>query len=64
MFDVVAKCYAFLRNEEGLVTVEYAISGAIVAAGSITAFSSLGVAIMDRINTMCGYVRADGSACG
>ena len=33
---------AFLRDEEGLTTVEYAIAGGLVGAGVIVAFATLG----------------------
>lgn len=33
---------AFLRDEEGLTTVEYAIAGGLVGAGVIAAFDALG----------------------
>jgi pilus assembly protein Flp/PilA len=32
----------FLRSEEGLTTVEYAIAGALVGGGAIVAFRNLG----------------------
>jgi pilus assembly protein Flp/PilA len=36
---------AFLRDEEGLTTVEYAIAGGLVGAGVIVAFDLLGVEV-------------------
>ena len=36
------KLFAFIRDEEGLTTVEYAIAGGLVGAGVIAAFSDLG----------------------
>lgn len=36
---------AFLRDEEGLTTVEYAIAGGLVGAGVIGAFNLLGVEV-------------------
>jgi pilus assembly protein Flp/PilA len=33
---------AFLKDEEGLTTVEYAIAGALVGGGAIVAFRNLG----------------------
>lgn len=38
----------FLRDEQGLTMVEYAIAGGLVGAGAITAFNVLGLEI-DRI---------------
>jgi pilus assembly protein Flp/PilA len=36
------KLCAFIRDEEGLTTVEYAIAGGLVGAGVIGAFMTLG----------------------
>lgn len=41
---------AFLREEEGLTTVEYAIAGGLVGAGVIAAFGLLGTEV-NRIIT-------------
>ena len=40
----------FLRDEEGLTTVEYAIAGALVGAAVIAAFTDLGSAVGDVIS--------------
>lgn len=39
----------FLKNEDGLTTVEYAVAGALVAAAVVTAFTDLGTAVQNRI---------------
>jgi pilus assembly protein Flp/PilA len=39
---------AFIRDEEGLTTVEYAIAGGLVGAGVIGAFNLLGIQV-DRV---------------
>ena len=36
------KMMKFLRDEDGLTTVEYAVAGALVAAAVVTAFTQLG----------------------
>ena len=36
------KLMQFLRDEEGLTTVEYAVAGALVAAAVVAAFTALG----------------------
>ncbi len=44
----------FIRNEEGLTTVEYAIAGGLVGAAVILAFTQLGTnvgAVIIRIYT-------------
>jgi pilus assembly protein Flp/PilA len=40
----------FIRNEEGLTTVEYAIAGGLVGAGVIGAFALLGGEVFRVIN--------------
>jgi pilus assembly protein Flp/PilA len=43
---------AFLKDEEGLTMVEYAIAGALVAIAAVTAFTALGTAVATRINDL------------
>jgi pilus assembly protein Flp/PilA len=48
---------AFLRDEEGLTVVEYAIAGGLVGLAVITAFTDLGSAvgrIINQIVTLLG----------
>jgi pilus assembly protein Flp/PilA len=48
---------AFLRDEEGLTVVEYAIAGGLVGLGVIMSFTNLGTAvarIIDEIVTRLG----------
>jgi pilus assembly protein Flp/PilA len=42
----------FLREEEGLTTVEYAVAGSLVAAAVVLAFTALGDGVKDVINTL------------
>ena len=39
------KIMQFIRDEEGLTTVEYAIAGGLVGAAVIVAFTELGAAV-------------------
>lgn len=39
------KIMNFLRDEEGLTTVEYAVAGALVAAAVVVAFQTLGISV-------------------
>jgi len=47
---------AFVKDEEGLTMVEYAIAGALVAAATVAAFTSLGTAIITKITELAGFV--------
>lgn len=40
-----SKVVQFLRDEEGLTTVEYAIAGGLVGAAVIAAFQALGITV-------------------
>lgn len=46
------KIINFLRDEEGLTTVEYAIAGGLVGAAVIGAFQALGVTVGGVITTI------------
>ncbi|WP_372832150.1 Flp family type IVb pilin [Pontibacterium sp.] len=41
---------AFLKEEEGLTTVEYAVAGSLIAAAVVTAFTDLGTEVGNVIN--------------
>lgn len=51
------KLIAFIRDEEGLTTVEYAIAGGLVGAGVIAAFSDLGTEVGRVINDIYGAIQ-------
>lgn len=44
----------FIREEDGLTTVEYAIAGGLVGAAVILAFTELGTAVGDVIDGITG----------
>jgi len=51
------KIMNFLRSEEGLTTVEYAVAGALVAAAVVAAFQALGLqvgVVIDGLVTAIG----------
>jgi pilus assembly protein Flp/PilA len=48
----------FLREEEGLTMVEYAIAGGLVGAGAILAFNLLGVEVARIINAIMTALKA------
>ena len=52
------KLMAFVKEEEGLTTVEYAIAGGLVGAGAILAFSNLGQEVARVINDIFGALQA------
>ena len=46
----------FVRDEDGLTTVEYAVAGALVAAAVAAAFASLGGAVTSNIENLTSIV--------
>lgn len=50
------KFMKFLRDEDGLTTVEYAVAGALVAAAVVVAFTDLGTAVEGVIVGLTGAI--------
>lgn len=50
----------FMKDEEGLTMVEYAIAGALIAAGAVVAFGNLGTAVSGRISSLSSDVTYSG----
>jgi len=48
---------AFVKDEEGLTTVEYAIAGGLVGAAVIAAFKALGLSVAAMIDYIQGQVQ-------
>ena len=46
------KLMRFLRDEEGLTTVEYAVAGALITVAVVAAFTALGGAVGATIGTI------------
>ena len=46
----------FLREEEGLTMIEYAVAGGVIALGAATAFGNLGTAVEDKLGEMSDTV--------
>ncbi len=45
-----AKFMNFLRDEEGLTTVEYAVAGALITVAVVAAFTALGGSVAGTIS--------------
>ena len=43
---------SFIKEEEGLTTVEYAVAGTLIALAVVAAFSQLGNAVGNSINSI------------
>ncbi|MCY1438572.1 Flp/Fap pilin component [compost metagenome] len=49
---IKASVMKFVKDENGLTVVEYAVAGGLVAATLITAFTNLGTAVKGKINAL------------
>lgn len=47
---------SFLRDEEGLTTVEYAVAGGLITLAVVGAFQALGGSVAGVINTIDGVL--------
>jgi len=52
MKTMMNKLACFLKEEEGLTTVEYAVAGTLVALAVVAAFTQLGNAVGNSINAI------------
>jgi len=50
--NIVEGIKIFFEEEEGLTIVEYAIGGALVAAGAVLAFNNLGTSVCETIDQL------------
>jgi pilus assembly protein Flp/PilA len=48
------KVLAFLRDEEGLTIVEYAVAAGLISGAVVLAFTNLGGVILGVINNLIG----------
>ena len=54
---------SFIKDEEGLTMVEYAVAGALVTLGAVAAFTTLGTNIGTSITKLASCVVGDTSVC-
>lgn len=58
------KLLAFLKEDKGLTTVEYAIAGGLVALAVVAAFILLGENVGATIEDLANCAGGDATACG
>ena len=56
MKATLTKIAKFLKDEEGLTTVEYAVAGTLIALAVVAAFTQLGNAVNDSITSITGAI--------
>ena len=52
----------FIRDEEGLTMVEYAVAGALITGLAVTAFTQLGGAVQTEVGRMTTAIGGGGGA--
>jgi pilus assembly protein Flp/PilA len=55
---------AFLRDEDGLTMVEYAVAGGLVTLAAVAAFTTLGTNVTTRITALAAAVLGGGGGGG
>jgi pilus assembly protein Flp/PilA len=55
---------AFLRDEEGLTMVEYAVAGSLITLAAVTAFTTLGNNVSAKINQIANVITGGGGGGG
>ncbi|KJZ50530.1 Flp family type IVb pilin [Pseudomonas fluorescens] len=61
MQTIKASVVKFVKDEDGLTVVEYAVAGGLVTALVVGLFSTLGLEVKDKIQALCDAIK--GSAC-
>ena len=46
----------FIREEEGLTVVEYAVAGGLISLAVVAAFTNLGAAVTARVNELIAAI--------
>ncbi|EXF95976.1 Flp family type IVb pilin [Pseudomonas sp. CVAP len=61
MQTIKASVLKFVKDEDGLTVVEYAVAGGLITAVVAAAFTSLGTNVHTKITALCNAV--GGAAC-
>ncbi|GAA0790900.1 Flp family type IVb pilin [Marinobacterium sediminicola] len=56
---ITQKFVDFIKEEEGLTTVEYAVAGALIAAVVVLAFTELGLEVCNAIVGLVDAINGD-----
>lgn len=62
MQTIKASVLKFIKDEDGLTIVEYAVAGGLITAAVALAFTDLGANVHTRIQAVCNAV-GGGAAC-
>ncbi|MNI51618.1 Flp/Fap pilin component [compost metagenome] len=53
MQTIKASVVKFIKDEDGLTVVEYAVAGGLVTALVVAIFTTLGTAVQTKMQTLC-----------
>ena len=56
MQTIKASVLKFVKDEDGLTIVEYAVAGGLVTAAVVASFTALGGAVDVRIQSLCSAI--------
>ena len=56
MQTIKASVLKFVKDEDGLTIVEYAVAGGLVTAAVVASFTALGGAVDARIQSLCSAI--------
>ena len=56
MDNMIAKLRDFLKDEDGLTTVEYAVGGSLISLAVVLAFTNLGTAVGNAIDAITAAI--------
>jgi pilus assembly protein Flp/PilA len=60
MQTIKASVLKFIKDEDGLTIVEYAVAGGLITAVVVTAFTLLGGAVNTRVRGLCAAIGGAG----
>ena len=52
----------FIKDEDGLTIVEYAVAGGLITVGVVVAFTTLGQNVNVQIEALCNALAGNGGA--
>jgi pilus assembly protein Flp/PilA len=56
MQTIKASVVKFVKDEDGLTIVEYAVAGGLITAAVVASFTALGGAVDARIQSLCAAI--------
>ena len=61
MQTIKASLVKFVKDEDGLTIVEYAVAGGLITLAVVTAFTTLGTAIIAKLGKLAACMGATGT---